>query len=106
MRLFVKENETIAEGEQLLYIPSDAMIKPRRKSLHNHEENFCLLADELATERKGRDGVLTLVSTSAGLKGNLGLGRPIVSSNAGTIVEESSKVSARLVILHSLDFLK
>lgn len=48
--IFVKENEVIEEGEELLLIPESVMIYSDIKSLH-FEDDICLLADELAGER-------------------------------------------------------
>ncbi|CAJ1931005.1 unnamed protein product [Cylindrotheca closterium] len=48
--IFVRENEVIEEGEELLLIPESAMIISDVKSLA-FEDDICLLADELAGER-------------------------------------------------------
>jgi hypothetical protein len=48
--LFVKENETILKGEQLLHFPQTTVIEFSVKASLDMD-NVCLLADELATER-------------------------------------------------------
>lgn len=48
--IFVREGETIEEGEELLVIPESCMIYSDVKS-ESFEDDICLLADELAGER-------------------------------------------------------
>lgn len=48
--LYVKENETILKGEQLLHFPQATVIAYSVKASLDMD-NACLLADELATER-------------------------------------------------------